>query len=286
MGMSPACLGDLAFFGGQQDDNVYAVHLRTGELRWQRGEIKSMYGASPKVAEGVLYINTTHSGLWVFDANTGTEKWRDKAPGWQADIAIKDGKLLRPGGAYGGNLVAFDPATGAKSWRHTAASTGFRLTATDELAFATYAGETPVQSTEVTKRFIHDRIAAFGTRDGRRAWETVLKEDAHYGGLLLAGDALYAATREGSVYCLNAQTGEIRKRRPLKEGWGRLTGTNQVIFASLKEGIVALAPNTLETVWATSIPGFQHLAVANGRLYVAAGSRILAFVNSNHEGEE
>src|SRR5262249_23181038 len=32
MDVSPACSGELAFFGGQGDDNVYAVDLRTGEL--------------------------------------------------------------------------------------------------------------------------------------------------------------------------------------------------------------------------------------------------------------
>jgi outer membrane protein assembly factor BamB len=281
IGMSPACLGDLAFFGGQNDKNVYAVHLRTGELRWQHGEIESMYDASPKVAEGVLYINSNQSGLWAFDAQTGKEKWRDKGPGWQADIAIKGGKLLRPGGAYGGGLVAFDAGTGAQRWRHTDGSTSFRMVATDDWLFVTYAGESPVQVTEGKdfKRFKYDRIAAFSTRDGKKAWETVLKEDAYHGGLLLAGDCLYAATPGGSIYCLDAKTGKIRKERTFKEGWGRLIAASNLIFASDKGGISALAPDTLETLWSTSLPGFQYPAVANGRLYVAAGSRIVAFAN-------
>jgi outer membrane protein assembly factor BamB len=288
IGMSPACSGDLVFFGGQNDKSVYAADLRTGALRWKHDEIKSMYDASPKVADGVLYINSTQSGLWAFDAKTGKEKWRDRAPGWQADIAIKAGKLLRPGGAYGGALIAFDSASGEQSWRHGERSTSFRLAATDNLTFVPYAGEKPVEITEGKdfKRFKYDRIAAFGTRDGKKIWETVLKEDAYYSGLLVAGDSLYVATRGGSVYCLDTKTGKIRKEVPFKQGWGSLIGTNEVIFASSKKEIVALAPNTLEALWTTRMVGFPLMAVANGRLYVAAESRIVAFANVKRDGKE
>lgn len=286
IGMSPACFDDLAFFGGQNDENVYAVCLRTGELRWQHGEIKSMYDASPRVAEGVLYINSNQSGLWAFDSKTGTEKWRNK--GCQADIAVKAGRLLRPGGAYGGTLIAFDADTGAQSWHHPEGSTSFRLIATDDLAFVTYARATPTELTadKNFQQFKYDRIAAFKTRDGKKVWETVLKEDAHYSGLLLIGDSLYAATRAGSLYYLDAQTGKIRKERRFVDGWGRLIATSNVIFATSKQGVEAIATNSLETLWATPMPGFQHLAVANGRLYVAAGSRIVAFTNDKRDDSE
>src|SRR5262249_15258265 len=35
MGVTPACSSGLAFFSGQGDDNLYAVHLWTGALRWK-----------------------------------------------------------------------------------------------------------------------------------------------------------------------------------------------------------------------------------------------------------
>jgi outer membrane protein assembly factor BamB len=287
MGMVPACFGDLVFCGGQNDPNVYAVDLRTGKIRWQHGDIKSMYDAATKVVDGVLYINSHQTGLWALDPKNGADKWHDKDPGWQADIAVKGGKLLRPGGAYGGPLVALDPATGAQSWRHTAGSTSFRLTATDDLAFVTYAGDTPVEvmDDKDSKRFKYDRIAAFSTRDAQKVWETVLKEDAHYSGLLLLGDSLYASTRGGSIYRLDARTGKIRKDRPFPDGWGKLIASSNVIFASSKQGAVALAPNTLETLWTTPLPGLQPMAVANGRLYAAGGARIVAFGNGKRKGE-
>ncbi len=280
MGMVPACFGDLVFVGGQSDPNVYAVDLRTGKLRWQHGEIKSMYDSATKVVGGVLYINSSQSGLWALDPKAGTEKWHDQKPGWQADFAIAGGRLLRPGGVYGGPLVAFDPGSGAESWRRTDGSTSARLTANDNLAFVTYAGETPIEVMEGTlKRFKYDRIAAFGVRDAEKAWETVLKDDAHYSGLLLMGDSLYVSTRGGSLYRLDAKTGKIQKDRAFKEGNGRLVASSNVIFASSKEGVVALSPTTLEALWTAPFPGFHSMAIANGRLYVAAGSRIVAFGN-------
>ncbi len=286
MGTSPACFGDLAFFGGQGDKNVYAVHLRTGEVRWQNGEIRSMYDASPKIAEGILYINSNQSGLWAFDPKTGTEKWRNK--GCQSDIAVKGGNLLRPGGAYGGGLLALDAHSGAQSWYHTEGSTSFRVAASDDLTYVAYAGETPVEVVvgENFKRFKYDRIAAFGTRDGNKVWETVLKEDVHYSGLLLLGDFLYVAVRGGNIYCLDARTGKIRTQRRFIDGWGRLIATSNVIFATSKQGVVALAPNTLETLWATPTSGFPHLAVANGRLFVATGPKIVAFANGKRDSGE
>jgi outer membrane protein assembly factor BamB len=286
MACSPGCFGDLAFFGGQNDKSLYAINLRTGQLRWHHDEIGSMFDSPVVAADGVLYVNSVRSGLWVFDAKTGDVKWRDKAPGGQADIAVKGGKLLRAGGTRFMRMVAFDAATGKESWREAGGSrptglTSFRLTATDDLVFVTYAGEPPVVVNDQTlKRFKYDRIAAFrNSSEPTKVWETALKEDAYYGGLVLAGGSLYAATREGSIYCLDAQTGKVRKERPFKEGWGRLIGTDNVLFASCKQGLVALAPKTLETLWATELPGFQVMAVANGRLYVAAGSRIVAFAN-------
>ena len=242
MGMTPACSGDLAFFGGQNDRNVYAVHLRTGELRWQQGEIESMYSASPKVVEGVLYINSIQSGLWAFDAQTGKEKWRDKTQGRQAGIAVMANKLLRPGGAYGGVLVAFDTRSGEQQWVHADGLTSFGVAATDDMVFATYAGESPVEVTDGkdSKRFRYDRIAAFGTRDGRKVWETVLKEDALYSGLLVAGDSLYVTSRQESIYRLDIGTGKVCVERPFKEGWGQLIGTSKLIFVSSKDVILRL----------------------------------------------
>jgi outer membrane protein assembly factor BamB len=284
MVVSPACHGDLAFFGGQGDDNVYAIYLRTGELRWQHRDIRNMYSNSPKVAEGVLYVNSNTSGLWALDPQTGKEKWKESNAGRQSAIAVKAGCLLRAGGAYGGALAAFDARTGEQRW-HTEGFTSYEVCAREDLVFVTYAGETPAEVTvgKEHKRFKHDRIAAFASRDGMKVWETTLKEDAHYGGLLLTGDSLYATTRAGRMYCLDPQTGKIRKERPLRAAWGRMIATSNLIFATTREGTCALAPNTLETLWETSVTG--DLVAANGRLYVVSGPRIVAFANRKKDGQ-
>jgi hypothetical protein len=55
-----------------------------------------------------------------------------------------------------------------------------------------------------------------------------------------------------------------------------IAGSN-VIFASSKDGAVAIAPSALETLGMEPLPGLQPLAVANGRLYAVSGARIVAF---------
>jgi outer membrane protein assembly factor BamB len=252
-----------------------------------------MFDSPVVAADGALYINSVLSGVWVFDAKTGEVKWRNKAPGGQADIAVKGGELVRAGGTRFNRMTAFDAATGREGWREAGRArptglTSCRLAATDDLVFVTYAGEPPVVVKDGNAdRFKYDRIAAFkNSSDPTKVWETPLKGDAYMGGLLLAEDCLYAATPGGSIYCLDAKTGEIRKERPFKfQEWGKLIGTKNVIFASSNEGIAALAPDTLETLWTTDLPGIQHMAAANGRLYVAAGSRIVVFANGKRDGK-
>ena len=61
-------------------------------------------------------------------------------------------------------------------------------------------------------------------------------------------------------------TGKTRKDRPFQDGWDKSIASSNVIFASSKQDAVALAPNTLEILWTTPLPGLQPMAVANGRL--------------------
>ncbi len=59
-----------------------------------------------------------------------------------------------------------------------------------------------------------------------------------------------------SIYCLDAQTGEIRQERRFVDGHGGPIATNKVLFATSQHSVMALAPNTLETLWAMPFSGF------------------------------
>ncbi len=282
MSVSPACTEDVAYFGGQGDDNVYAVDLQTGKVRWQGGDIKSMYSCSPKIAEGLVYANSSQMRLLALDAATGEVRWRN-GQGRQSDIAVKSGCVLRPGGAYGGPLMAIDATTGELQWK-TVGPSCFAVAATDDLVFVSYGGDAPERVTvRGFERYRYDRIAAFRMRDGKKVWETELDEDAHRAGLLLLNDAVYVATFEGRIYRLDQQTGTVLTKRPVEGGRGKLVGTSNMLFTYTSNAILAIAPDSLETRWETPSYGYPHLIPANERLFVANGSRIVAYANAGSE---
>ena len=77
MSVSPAISGGFAFFGGQQDDKLYAIDLRTGLLEWEAsGMGGGMYGRSPKIDNGILYVNALSAGMWAFEPGTGVQLWQ------------------------------------------------------------------------------------------------------------------------------------------------------------------------------------------------------------------
>jgi len=262
---SPACLGGLAYVGGD-NDNLFAVDLRSGQLRWQHAGMNSMHYSQIKVADGLLYAGSD-SGLWALDPQSGQEKWNDKTRRGSGDIAIRAGKLLHAG-------AAVNAASGAPSWNNDL-MTGNRVAATDDLAFIAQG----------------DRIAALSIADGKTLWKTVPQAGAFYMQFLLVGDSLYAATRQdGHIYRLDAQTGAIQRKRALKKdssAWW--SAANNMVFASTydrqanKGAVVALAADTLQNKWSTSAAGYVWcMAVANGRLYVGVRgkkSSVIAYGN-------
>ncbi|MCG8414927.1 MAG: PQQ-dependent dehydrogenase, methanol/ethanol family [Pseudomonadales bacterium] len=82
--------------------------------------------ATPIVVDGALYVSTSWSNVWAFDARTGELLWEhdpnvDRATGFKAccdvvnrGVAVWEGKVFV--GTLDGRLIALDSKTGDKLW--------------------------------------------------------------------------------------------------------------------------------------------------------------------------
>ncbi|GIW78747.1 MAG: hypothetical protein KatS3mg105_0554 [Gemmatales bacterium] len=74
-----AVIADGVVYVGSYDQNLYAIDLQTGNLKWkyQAGPIK----AAPGVYKGLVFVGDMDGGFHCLDARTGKKKWTFKTGG-------------------------------------------------------------------------------------------------------------------------------------------------------------------------------------------------------------
>jgi outer membrane protein assembly factor BamB len=77
--------GDTGYFGAS-DQNVYAVTLSNGQLKWKTPD-KALAGpiyTSPTLVDGILYIPAQGNNIYALNAADGSRKWCFDAGNHQA----------------------------------------------------------------------------------------------------------------------------------------------------------------------------------------------------------
>ena len=122
--MSSPTLANGTLFVGSGDQNVYALDMMTGALKWTfpTGDVVH---ASPAVSGGVVYIGSWDRNLYALDATTGKERWRYTTGndtviynqiGIASSAAVADGLVFV--GGRDGKFHVVDAATGKAKWVH------------------------------------------------------------------------------------------------------------------------------------------------------------------------
>jgi outer membrane protein assembly factor BamB len=139
---SPVVVGDTVYAFGRQvgSDNevVTAFEANSGKQLWQARYaapytvVKAAAGhglgpkATPAFADGRLFTFGISGILTAFDAKSGKILWQKPAPAEgptfttsQSPMVDRGLLIVHVGGAKGGALTAFDPATGNPKWQWT-----------------------------------------------------------------------------------------------------------------------------------------------------------------------
>jgi outer membrane protein assembly factor BamB len=110
-------------FVNRADGVVLALDAATGKERWEVQLPKPQRG-TPVYADDLVFISTGFDGaeIYALQASTGDIAWTVEGPNNPTTgVAVSDGTVYIP--FVGGDLVAYDAATGAERWR---AATGLR----------------------------------------------------------------------------------------------------------------------------------------------------------------
>lgn len=119
--------------GISQNQMLYSVSPKTGEVKWRHGLLDGMFidnnfysseelggqQSSPVVVDGVLYIGGSDGFVNAIDEETGKEKWRFETDGIMASSpTVAFGKVFF-GEAYNakGTYYALDKETGKPVWK-------------------------------------------------------------------------------------------------------------------------------------------------------------------------
>jgi outer membrane protein assembly factor BamB len=287
--------------------NIHAFDARTGEMRWQ---ISTGTGGSSALAagDGIIYATAYDGSLRALSAETGEEVWRDDratvnapatvlgnqivlnspngmiltlnaATGAEQDQfsiaepfltlpAIEDGVIY--GGAFGGNVYAYELATHSELWR---ADSGV-----DALAPVTVAdGLVLVPGVGQTER---GGVVALEATTGEERWHFIPADGLIMGSVTIADGLVYLSANNGTIHAINLADGTTA----WTESYGNEGFGDSAVFAARSSPVFAagalyvagtdgtlLATAGLQNeIWHTTLPAaiVAGPIVADGMLWV------------------
>ncbi len=204
---SPSLVGNVLYFGSD-DDFLYAVDSKSGNLLWKSNDRAKPFRltddvvGSPTYYNGVIYVNSSDMKLWAFQAETGKLIWQQRmtAPSMDISPVALNGRIYL---AAGSTMYQFRLRGGAYR--------PFPLQQWVENDFTC----TPI----ITEKawYVGDRNGYFQgfTSAGRPLlaesgdrWKVKL-EGRPQGAPVMTADTIYVTTDKGFIYGLDIAKGKI-----------------------------------------------------------------------------
>jgi outer membrane protein assembly factor BamB len=265
MAASPAVV-DGKVYTGSGDFNVYCLDAVTGEKIWNYTTGDEVY-SSPAVVDGKVYVGSDDDNMYCLDADTGAKIWNYTTGDdiYANAPAVVDGKVYV--GSNDDNMYCLDADTGAKIWNYT--------TGDNVVSMVTVADGRVFAGSD------DDNVYCWNAATGALIWNYTTGGDVSHPGL--ADGKVYIGSFDRNLYCLNATTGA--------QIWNYTTGNyvvtppsiadGKVYFGSFDRNVYCLDAATGDFIWSYTTTGgsifYSSPAIANGVVYVAAGSKVYAF---------
>jgi outer membrane protein assembly factor BamB len=182
---------------------------------------------TPLVQNGNVFFTGGDDGLFCADAKTGAKKWQSggKEKGLHIDgpPAAAGKRVFAGSGLYTNAVFALDAETGSELWRTPVAlrSFGPPLVIDDRVVYGLGTGNMlsdtfkyREEGDKLEEKEPAGAVICVEAATGKLAWQFDLPKSVHTS---LAADGLYvyAASRDGCVYCLNRKNGKLRWKMPL-----------------------------------------------------------------------
>jgi outer membrane protein assembly factor BamB len=257
-------LNGYMYFG--QGNSLTCVDAYTGILKWKSqpptyGNFKTL----PTVANGMVFANSSESGTWAFNANTGAKIWNTSFPNEYNStgntLLYANGSVYTTIASY---ICALNSSDGTVKWRISNDNEYFSnpVLAGNHLILAQQSS--------------YSNITAFDAATGKKVWSDsfptqICKNPVVYDSLVIFGGS------DQNIYAINHVTGQLVWKRNLfvttdvfgADGVSPVIYNNLVIVYNRTYGLAALQATTGATAWkyVVNAPSMSSPAISNDMVF-------------------
>lgn len=229
--------------------NVAAMDLNTGAIKWQRTLPGERIIAGPGVGNNTLVVVQNAATLSALQSSDGKTLWRVKTDTevLSTPLVVQDKVLVQ---SVDGRLSAYRLSSGKLIWSERQPMPPMSLR----------GGSSPILFDDtIIAGFANGKIAAYKLDNGKLLWESALAVprgrtdlermvdvDAQ---LLLRENIIYAVSYNGRIAAMSAVNGRIIWSREMSSYSGLSLNGDQIYLSDAKGFIWALDINSGATVW-------------------------------------
>jgi outer membrane protein assembly factor BamB len=218
---------------GPVDSHVQAFDLRTQEPLWDPIQLDAASKTGVTVTGETAYVGDTVGTVYAIDLASGKVLWRGTVGGIlstplaaTADVVVG---TVQGEARTAPAVVALKASDGTRAWRYSSEALGL-------------ISGPAIGGSRVYVGITDGTVRALDLAAGTESWQTRLNSPVSpYGGVAVAGDAVYAVDLNAQLYKLEASTGarvwDFALNEFVQRGWPVVAGT--AVFVATQEGNLA-----------------------------------------------
>ena len=241
-------LDGLTLYAADAKGRVVSMDRETGKVNWQV-KLKERLSGAVGAGGGRVMLGTLNGEVITLDENDGSELWRAQVssevlapPQTNGDIVVVQ--------SQDDKLVALDIGTGEQRWMYESSLPVLTVRGHSTPVVSLYRVYAGLASGRVVALDAANGVALWEQRvaqpQGRSELERMVDIDGH---LLLDDQTLYAATYQGNLVAMDAESGNIRWQRPASSHGGPGAGFGSVYLSKADGTVQAYDQNRATPLW-------------------------------------
>lgn len=254
-------------FVGSDDNNLYAIDVSSGRLKWQYPAFGKVY--TPTAKEGLVFAASFDNNIYALDLD-GNLKWQTGSGSSQATPPVAYNRILY--GGFDKNIYAIYMINGSIKWQYAAGD---------------WIESTPAISQGVIYAGSNDNKIYAIDPDGHLRWSYTTG-----GGIVsspsVVNGIVYAGSKDNSIYAIDSTDGTLKWSRKTND-WvisSPAVFENKVFVGSNDNYVYALDIDTGDVIWNYMTSGRvgSPPIVVRGALYSGSEDGVI-YVISTEDGK-